>query len=162
MSKRYTVGEIQSVSREFVYSLDRTVLGSFAVHPELLVLADSIQRIDMQHENIDAEDLAADLDDMARLLGDELYRTKGFKAFGTLPEVCHWWIGYGDRKMSRHAKFLLKRSMLIVAELESRLTLIAAHPDMHDFFVADIWDICSIRSFIAGGVDVELAVTLTA
>jgi len=161
MTKPYTVEGLKRESRDFVYSLDRSVLGSFAVDSGLLVIADSIQRIDMLHDDVEANNLPADLDELDRILGEKMFRSKGFKGFGLLPEVCHWWISDGTSAMSRHANALLKRSPEMVSTRAHRLTLAATYPAMHSFFEADIWDVPFIERCIADGVDIDLALSMS-
>ena len=162
MSKKYTMTEVKDDSRTFVHSLDRSPLGRYAVDTKLLVIADTIQRLDMLHEVVGGKDVGAKLSKLNWKLSSKAVDSTGFTDFGFAPEVFYWWLHYGDAAMCNHANTILNRSTVTMEGYVDRLRLIAANRSLHPYFHVGIWDVSLINKFIADGVDPALAIELNA
>jgi len=143
--------EVVSDSNSFIDSLDRSILGRFAVPRDVLSEAERAQR----------SGALAVLPGIASVGGAPWWEqmtalrylgVDGYKA--VFAEVAYWW--------SVSDELLLTDGVMEKGwtfDIVERLRLVVAHPHMHDYFDNGIWDIVLIERCIADGVDAELALS---
>jgi len=147
----YALGED---SVRLIAGLDRASLGSFIVPADVLSAVDFTYRI-MAHRNNGETDHAGSLG-RANSRARTLCRDKEIYFNDAAAEVLFWWNIFDEPLLS---------SLVTGVELDARvseLSTVYAHPEMHDFFVAGIWDVAFISRCLADGVDPELAGSLAA
>lgn len=135
--------DIFAESKKFVDSLDRSVLGRFVIKDiKLLYICDEIERHFMQVSTPD------------NTLFQE-FRGDGVTPVNVRQEIAYWWWHYGTPEM---------KSRINTKKLYDgiyKLTNVANHPEMHDYFVAGIWEISLIERLMQEGIDPEIAFAVT-
>lgn len=150
----FTADAITELSKGFIESLDRSALGRFAISHDLLLKADIEYRTNL------LADLGYEISDEAySILGvdpeDEYWELN--MADDTRFEVQFWWQRDGNNSMQDFISvFRLDERMLFFDKFD----LIVAHPNMHNYFAVDIWDVDVIKKLIRDDVDAGLAVQL--
>jgi len=145
-------------SREFIDSLDRSVLGSFASDDRVLHITDTIYRIGKAYggvPNIPGNSRYYALaDELVSLVGVGSEKMKHVNA-----ELMFWWMKHdSEQKLIRYYNFQ-HRNEVDQSEVQRiyNLGLVCEFPEMHEYFKVDIWDTELIKRFMADDVDAELA-----
>jgi len=140
-------------SEVFVTSLDRSSLGVFAAPLDVFAAVEKSRRLAAKYigdsesakfrDAVDAEAYNAASKDSLLFLS-------------VSSEVYFWW------RLSKNPiwKRVTNDGEGFVFNTMSDLDSVYAHPEMHDYFSAGVWDIAFISRCIADGVDAELAFTL--
>ena len=138
----------------FFRTLDRSVLGVFALPVKMLCLADSTVRATMdtgpaEAFNVESYAMEYDLDDLAFAAGIEVNEVYA--------EVYFWRSDMGTDNDAIDLFFSAMHPLNADRLIIDRLTLIAGNPDMHGYFIEGIWDTGAIEGFIANGIDPAIA-----
>jgi len=152
---------------DFIGSLDRSVLGSFAVDGEALYLSHLVHRYLLVADDLSTSISVGDMsyglyDDRASALKLAQETEDLYNATFPLPyreaaatELFYWWSISGDDELveaeSHYGDY----------QAHNRLALIASStPLVHSYFAVGIWDTAFIERCTADGVDPELAASM--
>ena len=139
-------------SAEFIDSLDRDVLGSFAMRRDVLFYADLAQMryINMLRHGVTGYGSTDDQDKL-----DELCEVAGVEHHDALAELFFWWKRTGDKDLIGYIESGNENDK--VKDRMAQLEIVAANREMQSFFAVDIWDTELIMRFLNDGVDAEVA-----
>lgn len=152
-----TIQDLDNASNDFMDSIDRSILGRFAIpDTELLRLLDMVQRSNIigRLESVSYDYLIDGL--YARLSQFNLERED------VRDELFFWWKNGDDEVLKEYVN---KRrandpSYQGLSERLNQFDAISTHQDKHDYFEAGVWDIALIERCIADDIDPSLALTL--
>lgn len=150
-------------ANEWVASLDRSGLGSFAVDAGVLAAASAHMRgMRLYGTTRDAATVAGLL---FKEITDATYAVAGDGAFGygqrAKSEAVLWWSMGTKDSTSRDCMSVALNTEPFVASEVARLRLVLDYPDFHDYFTAGIWNLDLIERCIAEDIDPSLAADLS-
>ena len=157
------IDEIRSSARSFIDSLDRSVLGRFAVDEQALYLLHLAELYNTKLDELQRQgyDHTPDMtlfqnwrSDTHRALSDLVAHDD---RDAVAVELDFWWIRSDYENASASSFWGLS------SQERERLLLISESPEeMHGYFAAGIWDVPFIERCRADGVDSDLASTVLA
>ena len=158
-----TLEEFENTSRIFVAALDREPLGRFATPVEALEAVDTMLRVFMTRYRLSLSSDHFDSNDSVYSAAEQravsLCFEAGMDTEIVQDELFFWWSISGEPLWADIGNLESDINGLSAAAVE-RLGVIYAHPEMHDYFAADLWDVDFIERCIGGGIDVELALSI--
>jgi len=160
MSKFFRERSVEKRSREFIASLDRSVLGNFACDEYALGLMDVTYRFAASYGRVpkisSRSGYYAKFDELIDIAGVNTDMSIALRS-----EILFWWMKMKDIDMQTyHDTTFGHIEKDVVNRRASELKVISQHPDMHAYFAMDIWDVEFIERCIADDVDAELAVSI--
>jgi len=150
--------DFEAESKRYVDALDRTGLGVFATPIPLLAAADVFYRMALLPSARSAITLRNEWYERLRGAFVRSCRKQSDMDDATA-EMVFWW-GLTDDPLWEQRKICTDN--VAVSERLTTLISIHAHPDMHDYFAAGIWDVDFIERCISDGIDPEMAAVLVA
>ena len=141
-----TLADAEMVSAEIVAGWDKASLGRFAIPADVLAAWDTVERLHSLHPKGEDARYSEALGKAVRLR-----HRSAFEVYDVRRELLFWWRASDDIMWDESA--MTKHNWNGIAQLSS----VQAHPEMHDYFDADIWDIDFIRRCLDNGDDAEAA-----
>ena len=149
LSSRFRESRIERRAKNFVNSLDRSVLGSFASDKDALILELIVQL------NGDTTSRA-----ITELVSSNIELSMSNK--GARAEMFFWLLRSGDKDLIYQARKAAVFDDSAAVQASRRFDVIADNPDMLVFFERGIWDTDFIRKCLDEGIDSQIASDLLA
>jgi len=150
-------------SREFISTLDRSPLGTFAIDKEVLVAVQARERMDYEEVNKSSR-AGWVIDDHMHYelsrIGRDMTHADEYASLRA--EVMFWWsiIDTQREHIGKTVDIWLQKDPAVAAMVE-KLYKVYGNPDKHDFYRAGFWDNDTIEHCISHGIDPEMATSLS-
>ena len=160
-SSTATASDVPSISKAFISSLDRSMLGSFGADPGALFLCDVKERHRvLTHRPVSDGWLPLPDDDAVSRWAIESLAEHFFESeqlYNLFSELFYWWSVSGDAELVAASE--AGNGMQVTGGV-AKFADIASHPEMHGFFEVGIWDVEVIARFLSGGIDPDMALSM--
>ena len=153
---------IPGIARAFIDSLDRSSLGGFAAdeHTLYLMLVEELRVVAINAAETADENESGILFDRFTESTAEVNAYANPSERANTSRELDFWMEMASEPDGAEMNALYHSVISERTGHSKHFALIAAHPDMHDYFAAGFWDTDFIRLCLDGGIDAELALTL--